>query len=218
MEVNHNPEMHDWVLERLREERQKPKPSPHATQLIYCLTSSYHDLIDPLPLTEKEILMFSVGFGMERLMLGKYEDHPVKKDGIYVSPDLSMSEFAADPSEGGELKTTRGRPPGPGGILDIPEGWKKQIMAGCHVLGVLQYNLAVVHIVQPALSTWHLKFNLVELEDNWEWIKSRLVTLMDFMSKGEVPTPFKHNMEWECNWCRYKPRCDLSRMASRSAG
>src|SRR4030042_2988387 len=64
MEVNTNPAMEKWVMDRLREEHEKPKPSPHSTQLIYCLTKSYYALVDPLPLSDREVLLFSVGFGM----------------------------------------------------------------------------------------------------------------------------------------------------------
>ena len=138
MEVNIDPEMHEWALDKLRAREETPKPSPHATQLIYCLTASYNDLIDPLPRTEKEILMFAVGHGMERFMLDKVDDQPVKKDGIYMSPDFVMVEaYANEPGKYGELKTTRARPPGPGGKIDIPEGWRKQIMAYCLGMEVL---------------------------------------------------------------------------------
>lgn len=210
MELNVNPAMREWVLDRLTSEYRTPKPTPHSTQLIYCLTNSYYELYDPLPLTERELLLFSVGFGMERVLLGKTKDSPLKVDGIYVSPDFMMVE-----GEWGELKTTRMKPPAHGAEMPLPEGWVKQIKAYCHCIGVTHYNLAVLHVIQPALTTWRLDFTPEELLENWEWIKYRLATLVGYIGDVEPPIPFTYNMEWECGYCNYRPRCELARLGGR---
>lgn len=212
MNINVNPNMKEWVLERLRVEYSSPRPFPHATELIYCLTRSYYDRLDPLLPTEREMLMFSVGFGMERLLLRGAGVKPLKLDDVNLSPDFLM----VNGDQGyGELKTTRQKPPPAGSAPELSEGWLKQIMCYCWATKTVSYNLAVLHIIQPELRAWELGFEVGELEENWQWMMDRKQEYVGWVGMVTPPTAFKYNMEWECGYCRYKTRCDVAKIQDR---
>jgi hypothetical protein len=42
---------------------------PHLSEVIYCLTKSYFERTDPIQVTEKELLYFSIGFALEDVLL-----------------------------------------------------------------------------------------------------------------------------------------------------
>lgn len=71
----------------------------------------------------------------------------------------------------------------------------------------------------PDLICWHLEFTQDEIDDNWNWIKDRAGIYLDHVARQEVPTPFKYNMEWECNYCQFKGLCQakttLAQFSSR---
>lgn len=107
------------------------RPGLHQSELSYCLTKSFWDRTSPLPLTEKEILLFSIGFGMERVILAREEiPKELILDGISCSLDTISLFGPAD------LKTTRMRAKGRKGEdgFQPPDGWKRQFMAYRYVL------------------------------------------------------------------------------------
>ncbi len=69
MRFDRDPMLETELLERLREKYTHVKPIPHLTEVLYCLTRSYFDRTDPLPITKKELLYFAVGFGLEAVLL-----------------------------------------------------------------------------------------------------------------------------------------------------
>ena len=56
-----NDRLSDRLLDIIAEDMKLNKPLPHVTELIYCLTRSYHDRFDYIPLSPKEVVLFSIG-------------------------------------------------------------------------------------------------------------------------------------------------------------
>lgn len=69
MRFDRDPRLETELLDRLREKYTHIKPIPHLTEVLYCLTRSYYDRTDPLPITKKELLYFAVGFALEAVLL-----------------------------------------------------------------------------------------------------------------------------------------------------
>lgn len=57
------------MLERLRQKYLTEKPLPHLTEVIYCITKSYYERVDKIEPTDKELQLWSVGFGLEDVLL-----------------------------------------------------------------------------------------------------------------------------------------------------
>ena len=210
MKIVANPALGHRILDELQAEYHQDKPLPHLTELIYCLTKSYYDRVDPLPATDREILLFSTGWGLERLLLGQDKDREYKQcDGISYEPD----PFYIRGLPPGELKTGRmaTKTIPEKGIAGVPDSWKKQMLGYMHCEGLLEYELAILHIIPADLSTWHITATKEELDENWEWILARNEVYQDRIHNSELPIPYSWNDEWECKWCRYKIRCQVSK-------
>src|SRR5437667_6697 len=51
-----------------------PKPLPHLTELISCLTKSYYNRYDPLPINPQTALIFVMGIGLEEALLRPHKE------------------------------------------------------------------------------------------------------------------------------------------------
>ena len=216
MIISQDPEIVREILDRLVDEYVEEKPYPHVTQLIYCLTRSYFDITQGTQPTDDELMLFAVGWGLERVLLESHAE-PGEKDGISYSPDFVTLRGAK-----AELKTTRmssKKTAGP--EYELPEGWVKQIMAYCYANGSLRYQLVVLHLMGnyappfPRLAGLTLEFNEDELSENWSWILSRRLILDQALYEKVIPVPFTYNMSWECKYCRHKIVCDALEIAAR---
>ncbi len=221
MRIVEDSELRRAVLERLKVEygMDKQRPGTHQSELSYCLTKAFWDRTDPEPVTDKEVLLFSIGFGLERVLLHSEDTPPeIDVDGIKLSLD-TIELFG--PSD---LKTTRMSPTGRKGEdgFQWPEGWKRQMATYRHGLNVqaaregkplgdpLTFGVVVVHLIQPSLTCWRITYEPWELADNWGWMLTRRDQL-DSMLEGNNPMPFVHNEDWECTNCRYLMRCQLTK-------
>ena len=151
MKIETDPVLRQQAINALRDEYQMTtqRPGVHQSDLSYCLSKAYWNRVDPMPPTEHEVLLFAIGFGMERVLLSR-EETPAEivVDGISLSLDTIKLFGPVD------LKTTRmsptkdkgcvvcGQPrsghPGQSqghkyepdrGDFNMPEGWKRQFMA-----------------------------------------------------------------------------------------
>lgn len=206
----------------------------HLTSLIYCLTRAYWQEVDPLPPTEDELIMYAIGFGLERVLISRDHVEPFEVDGISLSPDFVINETYAD------LKSTRMSPEGKSSCgvcgepytghskaknghvyvavkagFEVPLGWQKQVMGYRHALNLLagdvayDYSLAILHLIPAQLVALRLTFTQDELEENWRWLLGRKYTLKHMLHFGE-PEPFKHRLyESECDNCRHSLKCQL---------
>jgi CRISPR/Cas system-associated exonuclease Cas4 (RecB family) len=170
----------------------------HLTDCLYCLRKAYWNKTNPLPPSEKELMYFLTGFGLQDALLADDNQSFAELDGIRISPDYW---------EGGELaelKTTRiGRKR----LLDndIPTGWIAQIQGYAKVLGVTRATLIVMPLLQPEILTFELEFTQDELDNNWDYILERKDELENALVGDYIP--IAGNEEWECRDCRYKDRC-----------
>ena len=208
MEIKESNKVKVSAFKYMREKYLTDKPFPHVAELIYCLTKSYFDRTNPIAPQDNELMLFALGFGLEKVMLpDNYKSVSKQVDGIYYTPDLALEESVT------EIKTTRMKY-NPGAIK-IPETWLQQTKSYCHCEGINSINLAILHITGdyrppfPKLAGYTLHFTDEELENNWTYIKFRKSVLVDAISKSIMPASFKFcQIDWECGYCRYKLRCD----------
>lgn len=205
MEWTEDPQLADKLLELIEADMRKDKPLPHVTELIYCLTRSYNDRFDHIPLSPKEVTLFSIGVNLEKTFLkGLRQQERGECEGIHFSMDfLTVDERL------GELKTTRmapGKNP-----KDFPTTWNKQLLAYMYTQQTLEAVYAVVHLLAPVFKVWEVAALQGEVHENWIWLQARRVVYLDHVERKVRPTPFEHHEGWECKNCRYKLMCDAER-------
>lgn len=227
MQVIEDPLLHEQLVDIISQEYQllNPRTGIHASDLIYCLTRSYWNKNDYLPPSEDEVMRFSIGLGLERVIVqyeatrvepiavcgclhpeevhvGPYSRCVIPGCGCYMiwlSPDFLIYGIHS------ELKTTRWGP-----THAWADTWIRQVMAYCFATGSNTYNLAVLHIIQAVLKAYRITFTAEEVEDNWSWMMYRKEVLIEHIESKAPPKEFTYNEEWECSYCRYKLRCDLA--------
>lgn len=174
--------------------------SIHLTDTLYCLRKGYWDKVDPLPPTPKESLYFILGLGLQDVLLPAPAPSTISRAGITYSPDAITGSGIPV-----ELKTTRMAKKR---MIEqgFPDGWLKQMMGYCSVLGELTAILLVIPIIQPEAVPFTLSFNHYELQDNNLMIEKNALVLIHSIWNGVVP-PKDSNQEWECANCRYALRC-----------
>jgi len=193
------------ILEMLKKEYHKEFEFPHVTELIYCLTKSYYDRVQPIQPTDKEMMLFATGYGMQKLIIPG-RGVTGECEGIHWSAD-QLSMVVDGEVIVGELKCTRMST----SKTDLPEGWYKQIIVAHLIIFGLMGNYRPPF---PDIVVWKLEFTETELIDNWEWLKMRW-KMLDLMIKGAVPLePTVWCMDWECPLsskkaaCRYQILCE----------
>lgn len=201
----------------------------HLTDLIYCLTRSWFDKRYPLPPTDEEVLLFALGWGLQKVLVPEdQEAEEIICDGIHLSPDfMSIGGVLA------ELKTTRQSSrrkneskqyePSP-----FSESWVEQMKGYCYAQKLVDYgpgsrmlelgssyDLLVLHMMGnyappfPSLVGWRVTFTPEELKEFWTYMLERKVILDAAIETEMPPDPFTANKEWECGNCRYASRCQL---------
>jgi hypothetical protein len=202
----------------------------HLMELYHCLTKGWYDKHDALPLTEKEILMFSVGFAFEQVYL-RNEDKPnppPKRElfGIHMSPD-----HEAYPGREEDFKTTamwkgddgsprRGWPAawlyqfsmyGLSQVLpadtDVNSDWESLVPED------IFYDVAILYLNAAR------DFEVITLKFTKDEVLQAAYTALDRKAIYErytdtPPEPFKFNEDYECEHCRYLLRCRAAQTAN----
>lgn len=210
MEFVRNPRLEAEIYDRLgKEYLTERKEFPHVTQVVYCLTRSWRDLIMPKPLTDKEKVLFAVGWGLERVMLPQTKIESVKVGTLWMTPDfISLQDGPAD------LKTTRAYP-GADGLpkKGPPETWIEQFKAYSVKFGKprpdgsVEFSVVIVYLNPAELVAGTFIFTQEELKKNWDYLEERAAVLIASIESFKPPTPFKYNKVWECEHCRYLADC-----------
>lgn len=241
MLIQPDPELRKQVIDAIAKEYNigSGRPGLHQSELIYCLTKSYWARTDPEPPTEKEVLLFSVGFMMERVIF-KETPEPIELDSITVSLDSIVPFGPID------LKTTRrwakGRKDEDG--FQWPESWKKAFAAYRYVLNHMCIcgHAAAYHkddwCTHPGLPTCYCRGGFTRPEPSYtfgavvlhlmepemsawtitytpEELEAHWEYLLErrdqfhLMLVNDDPQPFVHNEAWECRDCTYLMRCQL---------
>lgn len=205
-----NPEM-DWIIIQHLSDKYnltQKRDGIHLSTLVYCITKSFFDAKQGADPTTEEILLFSLGLGLQDVITPEDAETPQYfMEGITFSPDFV---FKIDGADYCELKTTRMS----SNKEELPETWIEYIMGGCHMRGVDKYNLIVLYMMGnykppfPQIHSEILMFDQEELELNWDRLMDRKIVYEDALASNIPPEPFKWCKEWECRSCRYHTQCD----------
>jgi CRISPR/Cas system-associated exonuclease Cas4 (RecB family) len=199
------------MLDDLGKEIWIDKKLPHLTELIYCLTRSWCQRVQPLPYTPQETALFVCGVGLERVLLRPHRQHLEGEcEGIHFDAD-----FLDYDSNVGELKTTRQS------MKNLPDGmsqaWEIQVKGYMYALGKDAATLAVMCLMGnyappfPQLGCWHGTAPEQELANTWQWLQWRKDILLGHLERKVMPKQFTYNFSWECQYCAYKLLCDAKR-------
>ena len=208
MEWTENPSIAARILQGLGDELEeggRAKPLPHLMELVQCLTKSYNNRNQSLPLTPKEIGFFTAGRAVEAFILQKAKQHSVRGEFEGVNYEV---DFLHLDGRVGELKSTRistKKDP-----KDFPDTWTKQILGYMKCRGETKGVVVIFHIIPVELRSWEVEASELDINENWTWIQRRKHTYQEFMDKAETPEPFLYNEAWECKDCRYKLVCDIT--------
>lgn len=230
MEKIENPELSRLILDHLADlyNIKRKREGIHLSTLIYCLTRSFFDQLAPVEPTDEEVMLFSLGYGLQDVLTPGQAETPVyDKDGITFSPDFTLRV------EGTLPKSTRGAPTVPlrlvelkttrmsSGKEDFPETWLEYIMGGCYMQGINEYELSVLHMLGnykppfPQIKSYKLIFTAEELDDNWKYLLGRKAIYEAALADNQPPVPFTYCKEWECKNCRYKMQCQAIEMTAK---
>lgn len=217
MQKIENPELSRLILDHLADlyNIKKRRDGIHLSTLVYCLTRSFFDQVAPIEPTDQEVMLFSLGFGLQDVLTPKGAVTPTyEMDGITFSPDFVLEfersgGYTVDSERFVELKTTRMS----SGKEDFPETWLEYIMGGCFMQGIKEYQLSVLHMLGnykppfPEIKSYKLIFDEEELVANWEYLVNRMDIYAEAIESNKPPAPFTYCKEWECKNCRYKMQC-----------
>ncbi len=203
MEITENPAAVRETLDLLQAEYHEVRDKFSVTKAIYCLTKGWYDQYDPLPLTDKEIVLFGVGFGLERVLIQSRMIHDEwELDGVVLHPDfLTIGGVLSD------LKSTRAgtRPP----TFETYGGmWLRQFMAYLKHRGGTEFDVLTVHLIQAEIKAWRFTFTPEEIDMNWAYILGRKMVYEQYEAQEVPPEAFQFNEKFECNSCRYALRCE----------
>jgi hypothetical protein len=175
----------------------------HLSSFVYCLTKGFFEQTQPIEPTEKELMLFSVGYGLQDILTPADATAPlIEKDGIMYRPDFVLSQRLS------EVKSTR-KSANKHYTDDIPLSWVKYMLGGMKMTGKREYDLAVIYIIQADVrcDTFYASDN--EVEDNWTEIIIRKAVADTALADNTPPEPFQWCMQWECAYCRYKMVCSM---------
>jgi hypothetical protein len=146
------PHLHSTVIQLLKDEYKltDQRTGMHVSDLTHCLTLSYWNRVDPAPPSDEGVVMWSIGWGLERVLIPRLHVEPLEVDGITGTPDfafpdgtpadLKSTRMATSTSAGcaqcgepyvGHSKGKNGHvyEKAPAVPFVIPETWKRQFMA-----------------------------------------------------------------------------------------
>jgi hypothetical protein len=206
-----NPELRRRILRYLADKYKllTVREGIHLSTLVYCLTRSFLDQATATEPTDSEIMLFSLGLGLQDVLTPPDAITPVyEKDGIIYSPDFRLVLDGITC----ELKTTRAS--SNKYIEAFPETWIEYIKGGCHILGIHEYELATFYMLGnykppfPDIDPETLIFESEELEENWIYLLGRRDVYLAALEGNKPPKPKQYCKDWECEHCRYKTTCD----------
>jgi hypothetical protein len=217
MRIEENPALVKETLELLKQEYMgESRTGLSLTTLLYCLTKAWKDQHEPVEPTDKELHLWSVGFGLERVLIQSRMVHEVwVMDGVTMHPDfLALDGVLAD------LKTTRAGPKPPtfetyGSMwLRQFQGYARYKIKQAELAGeVIKYpypfDVLTYHLIQAEMKAWRFWFDEAEIERNWEYVQLRKQVWEYSEASGIMPEPYQWNEDWECKDCRYALGCQL---------
>jgi hypothetical protein len=211
VEIKEDPQFRGILMARIAQRELAERSGVHCSDLIYCLNKQAMRRLEPIEPTEKEILLFSIGWSTQRWLTGKAKDEDEREvDGIIVTCDDLVGGTPW------ELKATYQSNQRP--ILDQTH-WIRQIMCQAFVTKSTTAYLTRLELMgnwkikegdRPTLHAYRLEFSQHELDKNWEWMKERaelftgILDTKALLPKG-VALPLGQG--YECDYCNYKKQC-----------
>ena len=166
MERTANPELDRMMINHLVKlyKLKTKRTGIHLSTLVYCLTRSFFDHVTPIEPTDKEVMLFALGLGLQDILTPQQAEAPVfEQDGVTFSPDFYLpfnNKYV-------ELKTTRTSLKK--NKEKLPETWLEYIMGGCYMRKVTTYELSGLYMFGsysppfPELYSETLRFEPAEI-------------------------------------------------------
>ena len=213
MRITPDAEFKHWILEKIESREFKERSGVHCSDLIYCLNKQALRRLQPLPIDESTLLLFSLGYAIQRWLTGQDKDEEeVCQDGIIVTKDAL---YKGAPWEVKATYTSSAR--------DVNDNvaWIRQIKAQCYTTGTDHAYLSRCEVMgdwkfpkkgssespkRPTLSTYKLVFTPDELCKHWEWLKHRRDQFQQILdSQALLPKieAVPSGQYWECGMCAY---------------
>lgn len=219
MEIVEDLEFRRELLNRIEKREFSERTGVHSSDLIYCLNKTALRKLKPLPSSDEEILLFSIGWSTQRWLTEQDEEEEFEVDGIKVTPDAQTARGCP-----WELKATY-----QSSTKDLTENthWLRQIMSQCKVTGTTSAKLTRFELMgdwkwvfgkgqekenskRPTLHAYHIEFTKQEIENNWRWMLQRKALYEGILSSGKLlpkALALPSGQEYECKFCPYKKEC-----------
>lgn len=219
MEIIRDEEFQKEILAKIAVREFSERTGIHGSDLIYCLNKQAIRKLCPKPSTEREVLLFSLGWATQRWLTGKDEDEPeVEVDGIKVTPDARWKDGLY-----WELKCTFQSSAKP---IEENIHWLRQLMSQCYVTKTTEIRLSRLELMgtwksifgkkeekslpeneKPTLNAYRITFTQEELDRHWEWMKQRRDLYKGVLEKRLLLpklSALAPGMLWECDFCERK--------------
>jgi len=211
-----NPELQRKLLNHLASQYKikEIRESNHLSSYIGCRTKTFFDQQQAIDPTDQEVMLFALGYGLQDVLTPENARTEVwEYEGVIYRPDMTFEVSQSEVKVLTELKTTRKSAKH---YIDesIPATWLTYMKGGCKIVGVYEYDLAVLYMMGnyappfPQIYCDTFIFTKDEIEENWQEIRKNKTVLDESLKAGMPPNPFQHCYEWECQYCRYKIMCE----------
>ena len=219
------------LLKKMEEREFSERTGIHQSDLVYCLNKQAIRKSRPVENTDREKLLFGLGYATQRWLTGQDQDEPEKEvDGIIVTLDAHKEGTPW------ELKCTYQSSSRP---IEESVHWIKQIMAQCYVTGTTTAYLSRLEIMgnwksvfkpkgfkdwseedkflyeeenqKPTLHAYRLEFTQDELDRFWIWLRERRDLFKVLVEDGVLlpkAVALASGMNWECSFCSYRAECE----------
>ena len=211
MNITEDIDFRQVLINRIAEREFSVRTGVHCSDLIYCLNKQALRRLYPVPDTDKQVLLYSIGWATQRWLTGKDKDVAEKEvDGIIVTCD---DMYEGCPWELKASYQSSNRP------IEQNMNWVHQIQAQCYVMESLVAYLSRFELMgnwkikegdRPTLHTYKLEFTQEELDRNWQWLRERKALFQTVLDSGEIlpkVLSLPSGQAYECQYCNYKEEC-----------
>lgn len=208
-----NPELKSRIIQHLIDQYKiiEVREPNHLSTYVYCRTRGFFDQHQAISPTEQEVLLFSLGYGLQDVLTPTDAEAPViEKEGVIYRPDM-MFMARSTPTE---LKTTRKSAKKHFIDEEISESWLDYMKGGCKILDTTEYELIVLYMMGnysppfPQIYADTFIFEQEEIDENWNKLMERKAVMDKAIETNVPPEPFQNCYDWECQYCRYKLMCE----------
>ena len=211
-----NPELKNRILKHLADKYNimEVREPGHLSSYVTCRTKAFLDQKQTAEPTEQEVMLFSIGYGLQDVLTPKDASAPVlEKYGIIYRPDMTFLGTEELVGRLVEVKTTRKS--AKNHFMDefLPLTWLDYMKGGCYIAEKTEYDLIILYMMGsysppfPQIYAETDEFDDDEIDEAWNRLMSNKAVLDTALELGEPPAPFQNCYDWECQYCRYKLVC-----------